>query len=176
MATTVSISKAHPKLESVFGPITSDEDADIREIFHSCDKALLGLAKKFGNERAGWEGTGLELEMMPHGQVSISSFVETHHDGDNSKCVSFCIELVPGWYSGEKTGERVWEIEAEIYADCQHKEYHGSMDLVHEISGARANTPTDAANSLLLTVEKLTDLAKSTALSEWLTLASDYDK
>ena len=176
MATSASISKKNPKLESVLGPITSEEDAAIRKIFQRCDEILLGLAQYFGHERAGWDGTGLELIMMDLGQVSISSFVETCHDGSSSKCVSFCVELRPSWSLGDLTGERSWEVEAEVYADCQHKVDHGSMDLVHEITAARASTPIDAARNLLTTVENIAELAKNTTINEWLKLATDNDE
>jgi hypothetical protein len=172
-STSTSIRGKKPKLETVFGPITPAEDTDIRNIFQRCDEVLLGLAQHFGHERAGWEGTGLELTMMGLGQVNISSFVETCHDGDGSKCVSFCVELRPGWYNGNMSGERLWEVEAEIYADCQHKVDHGSMDLVYEVPVAQASTPIDAAKHLLTAVENVADLAKHKSIEHWLELATD---
>jgi hypothetical protein len=175
MATTTSLSKNRPLLESVFGAITDAEDSEIRQVFGCCDEILLALAKHFGHGRAGWEGTGLELTMMPSEQASISSFVETSLDGDGAKCVSFCVELRPGWYNGDKSDTGTWEAGAEIYADCQHKTDHRAMHLVRELPALRKSTPKESANALLSVVQELDGLARLIPLEEWLRTASDKD-
>jgi hypothetical protein len=158
-------------LEAVLGPLTDSDDAVIRSVFDECDEKLIGLARLFGHERAGWEGTGLELSWYPSGQVMINSFVETGLG--SSKCVSFCVELRPAWMYGEKSAALAWEIEAEIYADCQHKIDHGSMDRVHELPAVRATSAIDAATALRNVLDDLVRLAHENSLEHWLRLASD---
>ena len=174
MATKTSIGQERPHLEAVLGPLTGSDDAVIRSVFDECDEKLIGLARFFGRERAGWEGTGLELTWYPSGQVMIDSFVETGLG--SSQCVSFCVELRPAWIYGDKSAVLAWEIEAEIYADCQHKIDHRGMDLVHKLPVVRAPSAIDAATVLRNVIDELVRLAQENPLEHWLRLASDEDQ
>ena len=167
MATTTSIANMQPLLESVLGPMTNAEDKECRAILAEVDNKLLALARYFGQERAGWEGTGLELTWLPSGQVEINSFVEVWlHD---SKCVSFLIELRPTWFYGERTGNSEWEIEAEIYADSPEEVKQSAMARVHGFPVLRAMTPKDAVIALSKATDDLIRLAHDTPLEEWIT-------
>ncbi len=86
---TSSLQKNRPHLEAVLGPLSSEDDAKIRAIFDDVDAVLLGIARHFNRDRAGWEGTGLELTSMASGQVAISSHVGACVD--DGKCVDFCL-------------------------------------------------------------------------------------
>lgn len=158
-----------PRLGAVFGPLTAEQDAEIRAILREVDEKLLALARHFGRERAGWEGTGLDLCRFPSGQVNLSSFVETFDSG--SRCVSFGVLLRPAWSQGELSGEPAWDIEASIDADCEHEPNHRSMHLVHEVPATRATSPEDAALTLRATVEALVRLAQEKPIETWLRLA-----
>jgi len=173
MATTSSVAKDRPDLGPVFGSITDEQDRRIRGILLEVDENLLALARHFELERAGWEGTGLDLFSYPSGQVQLSSFVEPCDKGDGNHSVSFCIELAPVSNHDDSCSEPAWDIELEVYADCQHKEYCGSMHLVHDRPAVRTASPIDAALALRDAAEELLRLGKETPLASWLLLASD---
>ncbi len=167
---TSSLQKNRPHLEAVLGPLSAEADSKIREIFAEADLLLLEIAHHFHNDCAGWEGTGPELKWAASGQVSISSNVGARVE--DGRCVDFCVELLPSWYYGDRSPSLMWEVETEIYADCQHAADHGSMDLVHETSTRIANSE-EAAATLLYQVRKLLALATDFSLEHWLALASD---
>jgi hypothetical protein len=167
---TSSLQKNRPHLEAVLGPLSSEDDAKIRAIFDDIDAVLLGIARHFNRDRGGWEGTGLELTLMPSGQAAISSHVGACVDGE--KCVDFCIELHPSWYYGERSPTLTWEVETEIYADCQHAVDHPSMERVHETS-TRITSSVDAAAAMLTAFRELLRLATDFSFEHWLSLASD---
>ena len=171
MATSSSIKKTNPKLQSIFGILTPPGDAEIRKILSRTDELLLAFANFFGSKRAGWEGTGLELTWLPSGQVEISSFVETGLDGDH--CVSFIVSLLPAWFYGDFPTEQEWRIEAQIYADCQHKVYCGNMHCVYELPSIAYTHPIDAVIALRDTTVELIKLGKDKPLEYWLQLAGD---
>lgn len=171
MATTSSIKKLNPRLQSVFGILTPSEDDEIRKILSSTDEMLIEFANFFGSNRAGWEGTGLELTWFPSGQVEISSFVETGLDGNH--CVSFIVSLYPSWFYDDFPIEQEWKIEAEIYADCQHKVYCGNMHRVYELSTVTSVHPIDAVKALHNMIAELIKLGKEKPLEYWLQLAGD---
>jgi len=93
----------------VLGPLSSEDEASIRAILTEVDGGL-ELARHFGRNRAGWEGTGLELTWMPSGQLDISSFVEAGISG--SECVAFSIELRPSWYFNARSSLLTWRLPA----------------------------------------------------------------
>jgi hypothetical protein len=167
-----SLRKNRPHLEAVLGPLSAQDDASVRAIFDEVDGGLLEIARHFGGDRAGWEGTGLELTWMASGQVDISSHVGACID--SNKCVTFCIELQPSWYFGERTSTMTWEIVTEIEADCQHAVYCRSMHSVHRTS-ARALTVLEAASALHAAVRELLRLATEFPLEHWLQRAGDRD-
>jgi hypothetical protein len=171
MATTSSLKKLNPRLQPIFGILSESDDAEIRKILSSADEMLLEFAKFFGSNRAGWEGTGLELVWGSSGQIDISSFVETGIDGDH--CVSFVVSLQPAWYYGDFPKEQGWNIEAEIYADCQHKAYCGNMHRVYELPTVTCNNPTDSALALRNITAELIRLGKEEPIEYWLQLAGD---
>jgi len=167
---TSSLQENRPHLEAVLGPLSSEDDAKIRAIFDEVDAVLLGIARHFNGDRAGWEGTGLELTWMASGQVAISSHVGAGVDG--GKCVNFCVELRPSWYFGERSSTSTWEVDTAIYADCRHAVDHSSMDTVHEAS-MRIGTAVEAALATLAASRELLRLATECSLEHWLALASD---
>jgi hypothetical protein len=167
---TSSLQKNRPHLEAVLGALSSEDDAKIRGIFAEVDVVLLQIAHHFHHDRAGWEGTGLELTWAESGQVSINSNVGASVEG--GKCVDFGVELRPSWYYGDRSSTLTWEVEAEIYADCQHAVDHSSMDLVHEKSKRIANS-VEAAAALLDLARELLAMATSFPLEHWLELASE---
>jgi hypothetical protein len=169
---TSSLRKNRPHLEAVLGPLSAQDDKGVRAIFDEVDGVLLDIARHFGGDRAGWEGTGLELTWAQSGQVEISSYVGAGIDG--SKCVDFCIELRPSWYFGERSSTTTWEIATAIQADCQHAVDHRSMHTVHEDS-ARALTALEAAAALHAAVRELLRLATEFPLEHWLRRAGDHD-
>ena len=171
MATSSSIKKTNPKLQSIFGILTPSADDEIRKVLNDTDEMLLGFAKFFGVKRAGWEGTGLELTWFPSGQIEISSFVETGLDGEHR--VSFTMSLHPAWFYENFPTEQEWRIEAEIYADCQHKVYCGNMHCVHELPSTTITNPVDAVKALRDTTAELIKLGKEKPLEYWLQLAGD---
>jgi hypothetical protein len=114
---SVSLATSRPLLDGVFGPLTHEDDAQIRSVFDAVDDQLLSLARRFGANRAGWEGTGLELCWLASGQLLISSFVETTDASEHA--AAFLVELVPSWCHGDRSGDRGWIIEATIQVDCQ---------------------------------------------------------
>ena len=132
---------------------------------------LLELAKFFGSNRAGWEGTGLDLTWLPSGQIEIGSFVETGLDGDHR--ISFIVSLQPTWFYGDFPTEQGWEIKAEIDADCQHKVYCGNMHCVYELPSIICTQPVDAAIALRNMTTDLIQLGKNKSIEYWLQLASD---
>ena len=170
MSSTSSLQKNRPHLESVLGPLSSEENAKIRALFDEVDGVLLEIAHHFNLNRAGLEGTGLELTWSGSGQVSIGSNVGVCVDG--SKCVDFCIELLPSWHYGLRSSALTWEVTCEIYADCQHSVDHGSMHCVHETS-IGLDTSIASAAELLTAAEELLRLATDYPLGHWLELASD---
>ena len=172
MVNATSIRDEQPRLEAVFGPITAEEDSEIRGILHEIDESLLALARHF-RERAGWKGTGLDLLRYSSGQWCISSFVEPCLDG--SRCVGFYVELHPAPLYGDRTSGRAWDIETVIRADCHHRVNHRAMDLVQHTE-VRVTTPTDAATALRSAVDDLVRLAEQRPLEYWLQLASDGDE
>lgn len=171
MATSSSIKKLNPRLQSVFGILTPSEDDEIRKILSSTDEMLIEFAKFFGSNRAGWEGTGLELTWSPSGQIEISSFVETGLDG--SHMVSFTMSLYPSWFYGGFPTEQEWEIEAQIYADCQHQVYCRNMHCVYELPTVTSVHPIDAVKALHNMTAELIKLGKEKPLEYWLQLAGD---
>jgi hypothetical protein len=171
MATSSSIKNLNPRLQSVFGILTPSDGAEIRKILSNTDEMLLEFAYYFGSNRAGREGTGLELTWFPSGQIEISSFVETGLDGEH--CVSFIVSLQPTWFYGDFPTEQEWEIEAEIYADCQHKVYCGNMHCVYKLPAVTSAYPIDAVTVLRDTTAELIKLGKEKPLEYWLQLAGD---
>jgi hypothetical protein len=169
---TSSLRNNRPHLESVLGTLSQQDDASVRAMFDEIDGVLLKIARHFGRDGAGWEGTGLELTWMPSGQVDISSHVSCCIDGQ--KCVDFCIELQPSWYFGERSSPTVWEIATSIEADCQHAVDHRCMHTVHKTS-ARALTALDAANTLRAAAIEMHRLATQFPLEHWLQRAGDDD-
>lgn len=171
MATTSSLKNLDPKLQAIFGILSKSNDAEIRKILNSTDEKLLGFAKFIGSNRAGWEGTGLELVWFPSGQIEISSFVETGIDSGN--CVSFIVSLQPTWCYDNFPNGQEWKIEAEIYADCQHKTRCASMHLVYKLPSVICKHPVDSALALFNITEELIQLGKEKPLEHWFRLAGD---
>ena len=171
MTTSSSIKKLNPRLQSVFGILTQLDDTEIRKILSSTDELLIEFAKFFGSNRAGWEGTSLELTWSPSGQIEISSFVETGLDGDH--CVSFIVSLQPTWIFGDFPTEQERKIEAEIYADCQHKVYCGNMHRIYELPSVISAHPIGAVTALRNMTAELIKLGKEKPLEYWLQLAGD---
>ena len=160
-----------PLLESVLGPLTEAEDAAVRGIFAEIDVVLLDFARHFGRTTAGNEGTGLELSLAPMGQVAIESWVAA--DVASKGNATFYIQLRPSWYYGAKSASLTWEVETEVYADCQHSEDHGSEHLVYQSTAAVVTTAGDAARALRAASIDLARLGKEVPVHEWLLKASD---
>lgn len=167
-----SLRKNRPHLEAILGALAAEDDSNIRTIFYEVDEVLLEIARHFHCGRAGWEGTGLELIWNVSGQVAISSFVGACLDG--TKCVEFCIELRPSWYYGERSPRLTWEVETDVYADCQHANHHHGMESVYDATVCVA-TPLEAAAALRTAARKLLQLATDFPLEHWLELASAHD-
>ena len=166
---TSSLKKNQPHLESVFGPLSEEDNSKIRTILDEVDVILLEIARHFGHDRAGWEGTGLELNWMQSGQTAIGSNVgASNQKGD---CVDFCLELRPSWYFGEKSPLLKWEIESAVEADCLHSVDHAHMHTVNEVS-VRMDSPIEAALALLEASRELQRLA-DVPLERWLELVAD---
>ena len=164
-----SIQNHQPHLESVLGPLSEEDDFKIRSMFLEIDAMLLGLARSFGKEQAGWEGTGLELTWIRSGQMDISSSVGAV---ENGSCVEYCVALRPSWYFGERSTITTWEIELSIDADCGHRVDCGGMHCVHEES-AHAKSPMEAAKALHSATMELQRLAADHPINYWLKLASE---
>jgi hypothetical protein len=171
VAEFVSLAKQRPRLEGVFGPLTEDADASLRGIFARVDDTLMSIASHFGTSRAGHEGTGLKLVLLPSGQLFISGDVGTS-DG-HGKVVEFMVELRPSWVHGVRSGELGWDVEATIDADCQHTNDHGGMDTVFSGRVAHTNDPEESARSLLDAAAQLLQLATTRPVSSWLDRARD---
>jgi hypothetical protein len=166
---SASLQKYQPHLESVLGPLTEEDDSKIRSIFREIDGVLLEIAHHFGHNRAGWEGTGLELTWTKSGQTAISSNVGASNE--EGECVDFCVELRPSWYFSEKAALLKWDVESSVEADCLHSVDHAHMHTVNEVL-VRIDSPIDAALALLEASRELQRLAV-VPLGYWLELASD---
>jgi hypothetical protein len=167
---TSSLQKNQPHLESVLGPLSAEDDSKIRRILSEVDTVLLEIASHFGRDRAGWEGTGLELSLVQSGQVAISSNVSS--STPKGDCVDFCLELRPSWYFGERSSVLTWDIEFSIEADCRHSVDHSHMHTVNEVS-VRVESAIDAAQKLQAAGLELKRLASEFSLEHWLEMASD---
>jgi len=142
-----SIARRNPHLQGVFGPLDRIEVAKLREILSRVDTELMQLAHHFGRDRAGIEGTGLELRLLASGQVFIASEVET---GDrDSYAAAFLLELWPSWSQEEPSQTVEWIIEANIDVDCRHEPDHGSRETVWDRGRRRASSPETAVQELL---------------------------
>ena len=162
---TVSLAKERPHLEGVFGPLNKARDTHIRALLSQVDIVLLQLARHFGRERAGHEGTGLELNWYPSGQVAIGSYVETG-DGE-SHAAAFSLDLWPSWGHEDPSDVAAWIVEATIDVDCQHNTYHESMETVYSRAPGRFRTPEDAAQELLAAAAELTALVTDHPIEYW---------
>ena len=169
---TSSLQKNRPHLEGVFGPLSASIDSRIREILSEVDEILLEIAHHFGRERAGWEGSGLELSWMESGQLAISSYVGTCTQ--KGGCIDFCLELRPSWYFGERSSVLTWDVESTVEADCQHTVDHAHMHTVHEVS-VRVESAIEAALALCSAARELQRLASEVPLEHWLELSSDAE-
>jgi hypothetical protein len=171
VAETVSLAKARPRLEGVFGPLSVEDDHILRSTLSQADVELLALAEHFGRDGAGWQGTGLELVWYPSGRLAISSFVGAADDAGHA--ADFCAELHPSWFYGEASGEAAWNIESTIQVDCQHTLDHGGIEGVWDRGEVQRGTPTEAAKELLEAVRLLRRLGTEHPLDYWLAKAKD---
>src|ERR1700720_4199455 len=108
------------------------EEASLRAILSEVDDELLRLARHFGRDRAGFEGTGLDLQWLRSGQLVLRSDVAT---GDRdahaaAPAPAFLLTLCPPWTHETAAGLAEWIIEATIELACQHTDDHGSMETV----------------------------------------------
>ncbi|MBK9259281.1 MAG: hypothetical protein IPM54_05540 [Polyangiaceae bacterium] len=164
-----SLKKYRPHLEAVLGAISAEDDVSIRAILDEVDEILIGVARYFGYERAGWGGTGLDLTWMESGQMAIRSHVGTCLQ---TGCVDFRLELRPSWYFGERSSALSWFVEASVAADCSHTDDHSHMHTVHEVS-VHATSAVDASTALRSAAQELKRLATDFPIEHWLSLASD---
>lgn len=169
---TSSLQNNQPHLESVFGPLSADDDSKLRSIFRDVDQILLEIARHYGREEAGSDGTGLELTWMHSGQVAISSHVGSCTP--KGGCVDFMLELRPSWYFGERSSLPTWDVEFSVTADCGHAEDHSYMRTVHE-AVVRKESVIAAATEQFNAAQELRRLAKEFPLEHWLKLASDFE-
>lgn len=169
---TSSLQKNRPHLESVLGPLSPEGDSEIRSILREIDEVLLEIAHHFGRDKAGWDGTGLELTWTASGQTSISSYVSAC--SQQGAFVDFGVELLPSWFLGDRSSALTWKIESSVSADCAHTVDHSHMHTVHEVT-ISAGSATDAAVKLRTAVFELKELAIGFPLEHWLKLASDTD-
>jgi hypothetical protein len=167
-----SLQKNQPHLEAVLGPLSAEDDSKIRTILSDVDTVLLEIASHFGRDRAGWDGTGLELTWIQSGQVGISSYVGACTP--KGEWIDFGIELRPSWYFGERSSALKWDVESTVAADCRHAEDHSHMHTVHEVV-VRTESAIDAAMELLNAVRELRRLAMEFPIEHWLELSSDSE-
>ena len=165
-----SLQKCQPHLEAVLGPLSAEDDSKIRLILSEVDGILLEIARHFGRDRAGWEGTGLELTWMQSGQMAISSNVGACTP--KGECIDFGIELRPSWYLGERSSVLKWDVESTVAADCRHAEDHSHMHTVHKVV-VRTESVIDAVTELLNAARELRRLAMEFPIEHWLELSSD---
>jgi hypothetical protein len=171
MATSSSIKKTNPRLQSVFGLLSPSDDIEIRRLLGNTDELLLEFAHFFGKDHAGWEGTGLDLVWYPSGQIEISSNVGAGSDG--AHMVDFIVSLYPTWFYGEFPLEEEWKITAEIEADCQHKVDCGHMHRVYELPSVISKNPIEAVTALHNITAELIQLGKEKPIEYWLQLAAE---
>jgi hypothetical protein len=161
----VSLAKQRPLLQGIFGPLEMSEEASLRAILSEVDEELLRLARHFGRDRAGFEGTGLDLQWFRSGQLVLSSDVAT---GDrDAHAASFLLNLWPSWSHEAASGLAEWIIEATIDVDCQHTDDHGSMETVYDRGQTRTRTPLTAAQELLAAARELVRLAVDHPIEYW---------
>lgn len=165
-----SLQKNQPHLEAVLGPLSDDDDSKIRTILSDVDKVLLEIASDFGGDRAGWDGTGLELTWMQSGQLDISSFVGACTP--KGECINCGLALLPSWYCVERASDLKWDVEMDVSADCRHTEDHAHMHTVHEVV-VRTESVMDAVMELLNAARELRRLAMEFPLEHWLEMSSD---
>jgi hypothetical protein len=162
---SVSLKKRQPYLEGVFGPLSDEAEIQVRSTLSQVDEVLLQLARHFGHERAGWERTGLDLQMVPSGQISIASFVEASDPDGN--VASFILEVRPSWFYGVRTGDPGWQIESTIDVDLESAPGHSQMGTVHQVADIASASPTEAALALLDTARQLLQLGTTYDISHW---------
>jgi hypothetical protein len=169
---TSSLKKNRPHLESVLGPLSPENDSEIRSILGEIDEILLEIAHRFGRDNAGWDDTGLELTWTASGQTSINSYVSAC--SQQGAFVDFCVELRPSWFLGERSSELTWQVEFSVSADCGHTVDHSHMHTVQEVT-VSAESAVDAAIKLKTAAFELKEYAIGFPLEHWLKLASDPD-
>ena len=167
-----------PRLESVFGPISEEEDTEIRAVCGEVDRMVLVLANHVGDSSFEKRG-GLCLELSSMGQATIRAYTvgiaRFESDCakvvvDNGMAITFEVELGPGWnHLGRRTGRREWIIEATIAVDGD-----GGEEVVHSLPDVTALTPMEATLALRGSSGKLLALAQKDSLEKWARLASGF--
>ncbi len=169
MAESVPITALGPRLEPVLGPLPADEERDLRARLLAAGQVLLGLAQRIGG-RVGWHNQGLELEWMPSGQLSITSYVATLDPDKNA--VTFSVQLRPGWYFGEAHDPPSWVIETSVEADCLHSVDHQAMETVYQ-QEITTHSPRDAVMTLVQEVQRLVGTATEHPVDHWTDMTRD---
>jgi hypothetical protein len=172
MAKSLSVATERPDLSGVFGRLTAEDARRVSSIFAEVNVQLLGLRAQFDRGRVSGRGTGLDLVAYPNTTwCSIQGYVETENVGDGNHIVSFKVELRPAWRPDEAPINPAWKAGAEISADCQHREYHRSMDLVWDRGDVQQTTPMDTALELLEGARDLRHVGTEQPMEHWLSEA-----
>ncbi len=162
MSESIPITADGPHLEGVFGPLSSDEDRSLRTTIIRLSAELVGMAQRLGG-RAGWSGTGFELEWAASGQTSINAFVDVE---EADRYIEFSVEVRPSWYFGERSDERAWFVDERISVRCAAPRDCGMHDIVS--TEHRVRTVPELIAVLDATVARLVALSKDHPLAHWI--------
>jgi hypothetical protein len=165
---TVVITADAPMLEGVFGPLSDHDDRSLRSALLACGARLSQVAQGF---RSGpvEQAAAMKLRWSPSGQTAIESSVAAT-DSEGS-AVTFNLELRPGWFYGDRTGEAGWVVEVLVEVDCQHSPDCGTMHQAFEHVGSAASL-----DEVIARVEEATSEVVRLAelpLADWVAMGRD---
>jgi hypothetical protein len=119
---------------------------------------LLEIASLLPHGRAGWSGSGLEYNVFPSGQCSLSGWAENDQ-------VSFLVELLPpAFHPGEAPQQ--WQVTAEISVRCDARNDCG-MHSIEEFTPNSYATAEDAVAAIEKAAGWLLDRCRAVPPSDW---------
>jgi len=121
---------------------------------------LLEIASLLPHGRAGWSGSGLEYNVFPSGQRSLSGWAENDQ-------VTFLAELLPPGFYPDGAPQQ-WEVTADISVRCDAKNDCG-MHSVEEFTPNSYATAEDAVAAVEKAAGWLLDRCRAVPPGDWRT-------
>lgn len=160
---SVLINAVSPKLNGVFGWISSEDEKSIRSNLLTTGSRIAEAGRML-RSRNGSHASGLELQWLPSGQLAIATSIGI---GEPESRVEFCLELRPGWYFEADKDCATWVVEVSIQADGPSR--YG-METVHS-SETITRSQWEAVETLALEADRLIGLATEHPAEHWLSQA-----